>query len=159
MDPFRSEADAFRMLLVVAAGALTVIVIALLFGSLPGFIWGLILFCVGVGRLIRGRRAFAPTSHVAVIVDDVAGDELISELADVEGEPEFVLAMVIPPGRPPAESEMARQRVEISLQRMQEAGLRARGRVLEAEAEELRSGGPVPGVDADSVVVALRQPR
>ena len=71
VDPFRSEADAFRILLIVGAGALTVIVVALLFGSLPGFLWGLFLIGAGLGMIIRGRRAPASTGDVAVVVDDV----------------------------------------------------------------------------------------
>jgi len=156
MDPLRSEADAFRILLVVGAGALAVIVVALLFGSLPGFLLGLFLIGVGIGRLFRGRRTHAPTSRIAVVVDDVARDELIAELRDVGGEPEFILAMVIAPGGAAAEREMARQRVEVSVQRMGEAGLRARGQVLEAAAEDLRGGGSVPGIEADEVMVSLR---
>ena len=100
VDPLRSEEDAFRILLVVGAGALTVIAVALLFGSLPGFLWGLFLIGVGVGRLFRSRRVPEPTSRVAVVVDDVVGEELIAELREVEGEPEFLLAMVIAPGSP-----------------------------------------------------------
>ena len=157
VDPLRSEEDAFRILLVVGAGALAVIIVALLFGSLPGFLLGLFLIGVGMGRLIRSRKTPEPTSRVAVVVDDVVQDELIAELQETEGEPEFLLAMVIAPGSPPAESELARQRVEISLQRMGEAGLRARGQVLEAAVDDLRGGGPVPGIEADSVVVALRR--
>jgi hypothetical protein len=94
---------------------------------------------------------------VAVVVDDVARDELVAELREVEGEPEFLLAMVVAPGSPPAELELARQRVEISEQRMTEAGLRITpGRVIEARREELAGGGAVPGLAADQVIVSLR---
>ena len=155
MDPLRSEADAFRLLLIVGAGALTVIAIALLFGSLPGFIWGLVLIGAGLGRVLRGRRNPPTGADVAVVVDDVPGDELIAELQAVDGEPEILLAMVIAPGSPGADRERALGRMEVSVRLMQEAGLRTRGRVLEAAAEDLRGGGPVPGLEAERTVVAL----
>ena len=158
MDPFRSESDAFRILLIVGAGALTVIVVALLFGSLPGFLWGLFLIGVGVGRIIRGRRGDASSGDIAVVVDDVPSDELIDELQALDGEPQFLLAMVVPPDSPPADRERARQRMEVSVKLMQDAGLRTRGRVLEAAAEDMRDGGPVPGIRARQSVVALGKP-
>ena len=156
MDPLRSEADAFRILLIIGAGALTVIVVALLFGSLPGFLWGLFLIGVGLGRILRGRRTPPATGEVAVVVDDVPRDELIADLQAVEGEPEFLLVMITAPDGPAAGRERARQRMEVSVQLLQEAGLRAGGRVLEAAAADLGGAGPVPGVEADQVIVALR---
>ena len=156
VDPFRSEADAFRILLIVGAGALTVIVVALLFGSLPGFLWGLFLIGVGIGFAIRGRRAAARGGDIAVVVDDVPGDELIAELQSAGGEPEYLLAIAVAPNSPAADRERARQRMEVAVRLMQEAGLRTRGRVLEVAPEDLRSGAPVPGIEAKRVVVSLR---
>ena len=157
MDPLRSEADAFRILLVVGAGALTVVLVALALGSLAGFIWGLFLVGLGTGRLLARRKKAEPTSRVVLVVDDVVRDGQVAELGDLDGEPEFTLAMVVPPGSPPAELELARQRVEISVQRMAEAGLRtAPGRVLEVKREDLASGRPVPGIEADTSIVSLR---
>jgi len=46
-NPFRNEADAFRLLVIVGAAAATVVAIALLFGSLPGALAALVLVCVG----------------------------------------------------------------------------------------------------------------
>jgi len=49
-NPFRNEADAFRVLMMfVAAGAL-VIAVALLVGPLAGALLGLVLVCVGLWR-------------------------------------------------------------------------------------------------------------
>jgi hypothetical protein len=157
VDPIRSEADAFRILLVVGAGALAVIVVAVLFGSLAGFLVGLFLIGLGFGKLLAGRRLPEPTSRVAVVVDDVAPYELVEELKSVEGEPEFLLAMVVAPGSSDSDRELARQRVEVSVQRMGEAGLRTGpGRVVEATPADLEGGGPVPGIEADQTVISLR---
>ena len=156
MNPLRSEADAFRLLLIIGAGALTVILVALVLGSLPGFIWGLFLIGVGVGRIVRSRGGEASATEIAVVVDDVPGDELVAELTEIEEEPAFVVAMVVAPGSGASDRERARQRMEISLQLLQEAGLRARGQVLEVAPEDL-GGGPVTGLDADRVIISLRR--
>lgn len=155
MDPFRSEADAFRILLIVGAGALTVIVVALLLGSLAGFLWGLFLIGLGIGRIFRSRRALATSGDIAVVVDDVPRDELIGELRELEGGPQFLLAMIVAPDSPEADRRTAQQRMEVAVQLMQGAGLRTRGRVLEIAADDLQAGGPVPGVEAKQVIVAV----
>ena len=46
-NPFRSEADAFRLLLIIGAAAAAVIAVALTVGSLPAALLGLVLVCVG----------------------------------------------------------------------------------------------------------------
>ena len=156
MDPLRSEADAFRVVLIVGAGALTVIVLTILAGSLVGFLWGLLLIGLGAGRLMAGRRKAAPGRRVAVLVDEVAGDRLITELREAHGDAELLLAMVVAPDSSPAEREKARQRMEVSVQRLEEAGLRARGTVLAAGQEELTGQGTPEGIEADEIVVSLR---
>ena len=49
-NPFRSEADAFRLLLICAAAAAVVIAVALLVSSLAGALLGLVLVGVGLWR-------------------------------------------------------------------------------------------------------------
>lgn len=49
-DPFRREADAFRVLLMIFAAAAVVIAVTLLTRPLIGAIVGLVLLCVGVWR-------------------------------------------------------------------------------------------------------------
>lgn len=49
-NPFRSEADAFRLLLICAAAAAVVIAVALLISSLAGALLGLALVVVGLWR-------------------------------------------------------------------------------------------------------------
>jgi Flp pilus assembly protein TadB len=59
-NPFRSEADAFRLLLICMAAAAAVIAVALLVSSLAGALLGLVLVGVGLwrawGLLQRWRR-------------------------------------------------------------------------------------------------------
>ena len=57
-NPLRSEAEAFRWLLVIAAGAASVIALALLIRPLAGALWALLLIAAAIGygwRLWRGR--------------------------------------------------------------------------------------------------------
>ena len=51
LNPFRSEADAFRVLLICLAAAAAVIAVALLVSSLAGFLLGLVLVGVGLWRV------------------------------------------------------------------------------------------------------------
>jgi hypothetical protein len=46
-NPFRNEADAFRLLVIIGIAAAAVIVVALAAGSLAGALLGLVLVCVG----------------------------------------------------------------------------------------------------------------
>jgi hypothetical protein len=158
VDPLRSEADAFRVVLIVAAGALTVIGVTLLTSSAVGFVWGLLLAGIGLWRLIKSYRDAPPAGRVAVIVEDVIGEELVAELRETHADADLLLAMVVPPGSSASEREPARERMEISLQRLREAGLWADGRVLEADRGELGGGGPVKGAEARVTVLALRGP-
>lgn len=156
MDPLRSEADAFKVVLIVTAGALTVIAVTLLTSSVVGFVWGLLLFAYGVWRLIRDYRAAPPAGRVAVIVDDVISDALVAELRETHPDADLVLATIVPPGSTEPERELARQRMEASIQRLEEAQLWADGRVLEVDRAQLSGGGPVEGAEARVTVVALR---
>jgi hypothetical protein len=59
-NPFRSEADAFRVLVIAVIGAAVVVAVALAVGALAGFLLGLALIAVAAWRSIalfgRWRR-------------------------------------------------------------------------------------------------------
>jgi uncharacterized membrane protein len=57
-NPVRSEAEAFRWLVAIAAGAGSVIAVALLTRPLAGAIWAVALVCLGVW--LGYRRVTAP---------------------------------------------------------------------------------------------------
>ena len=56
-NPFRSEADAFRLLVIVGIAGAVVIAVALVAGSLAGALVGLVLLCVGGFYAWRWTRA------------------------------------------------------------------------------------------------------
>jgi hypothetical protein len=64
-NPFRNEADAFRVLVIVIAATAVVVAVTLVAGTAPGFFLALVLLAVGLWRsigLIRdwSRRGSAP---------------------------------------------------------------------------------------------------
>jgi hypothetical protein len=52
-NPFRSEADAFRLLLICVAAAAVVIAVALLVSSLAGALLGAVFVVIGLWRAFR----------------------------------------------------------------------------------------------------------
>jgi hypothetical protein len=60
-NPFRSEADAFRLLLMFVVAAAVVIAVALLVSSLAGALLGLVMVVIGLWRawgLLQAWRRF-----------------------------------------------------------------------------------------------------
>lgn len=168
-NPLRSEADAFRWIVVIGIAAASVIVLTLLTRPAVGVTWAAALVGFGAGLAWRsaggtgerggGSLLRAEGGRTLVLARD--GVELAALLAAIErrstvGE---VFLVVPRPGRlaetpqgPGAESELARQRLELLLQGIEESGRRAKGRL----------GDPDPGValteamrefGADEVVV------
>ena len=64
-NPLRSEADAFRLLVIVVVATAVVVAVTLIAGTVPGFILALVLLAVGLWRsvgLVRewSRRGSEP---------------------------------------------------------------------------------------------------
>lgn len=55
-DPLRSEADAFRWVVIVGLAAASIIVLTLLTRPLAGALWGLVLVLAGVAHAYRWWR-------------------------------------------------------------------------------------------------------
>ena len=51
-NPFRREADAFRLLLIVVAAGVAVVAVTLLVSSLAGALVGLVLLAIGLWRAV-----------------------------------------------------------------------------------------------------------
>lgn len=67
-NPLRSEADAFRLLMIIVAGAVAVIAVALLAGSVAGVVLaaGLVGFGLGVSwRTIREALGSGPEAEAS----------------------------------------------------------------------------------------------
>ena len=155
-NPFRSEADAYRLVLLSLAyfGAIVL-------GSIVGGRWwGLGVFvaltAVGVVVVIRGRgrelpertapvRPSPPDEYrILVVANETVGGRTLRDL--LAGR-----------ARPPATKAAAQRRLEDSLARMQEAGIEAGGEVgdadpLQAIDDGVRTFGP------DEIVISTHPP-
>lgn len=176
-NPLTSEAVAFRWLVVIAAGAATVIVVALVVGSLVASLWVLALIAWGILWLWRDYRSQPMSSEVTrggdgryrvlVMANQTVRSPLLAEAvlaATAERESEILL--VVPAlvsgaeeGLPAAvaASEHARQRMELTMLDLKEAGRRVRGKVeRNTPSRALRDS--LAEFPADEVIVSTLPP-
>src|SRR5690349_750145 len=136
-NPLRSEADAFRWVVVIGVGAVSVIVLTLLTRPVVGVIWAAALIGFGVGFGYRAARGSLPRSvevtrggdgkHRLLVVanETVGGGELLNEIADRCRGRNCEIFIVTPALATSRAShwasdvdgaiELARQRMELSL--------------------------------------------
>jgi hypothetical protein len=154
-NPLRSEADAFRWIVIIGIGAASVTALTLLTRPAVGAAWAAALVGFGVGLAWRSSRGTLPRSvrpsrgadgkrRVLVVANEtVGGRALLREIENrcrgVESE-----ILVVTPALTGSRAEhwssdvdeaieLARQRLELSLQTIQETGLRASGQVGDSE--------------------------
>lgn len=173
-NPLKSETEAFRWLVVIAAGAATVIVVALLLGSAVGAIWALLLVVAGITYARRGLRAPAageiPTRgddgryRVLVLANQtVRSTALIQAALAATAERESEILLVVPAlvsgagaggdGQVDGATELARQRMELTLIDLREQGRRVRGSLNTSEPNRaLREA--LSDFPADEVIVS-----
>jgi hypothetical protein len=167
-NPLRSEADAFRWIVVIGIGVATVIVLTLLTRPAIGVAWAAALVGFAAGTAWRSRGGagshggssmLGDAGRTLVLAED--GVELTTLLAGIErrgtaGEVFLVVPRPDRSDRGPSgldeQTELARQRLELLLQGIEESGRRARGRLADSDpgvalTEALREFG------ADEVVV------
>jgi hypothetical protein len=167
-NPFRSEAEAYRFLLITIGYFAAIVIATLALGKWVGFVVFLLLTLVGLWWLLR-RRPEAPIQtapprrgaederRILVIANETVGGQTLREeiRRRSEGYREHVL-VVCPALNSPlrhwasdedAARVHAQQRLEASLARLAEAGIEARGEVgdcepLQAIEDALRTFGP-----------------
>jgi hypothetical protein len=167
-NPFRSEAEAYRFLLITIGYFAAIVIATLALGEWVGFAVFLLLTLVGLWWLLR-RRPEAPIQtapprrgaederRILVIANETVGGQTLREeiRRRSEGYREHVL-VVCPALNSPlrhwasdedAARVHAQQRLEASLARLAEAGIEARGEVgdcepLQAIEDALRTFGP-----------------
>jgi hypothetical protein len=93
-NPLRSEADVFRLVVVIGVAAALVVALALIAGSVPGILLAALLIGIGIGFAYRGSRGTEPRSVTAVRSADgtrrilvvanqtAAGRELLEEIGN-----------------------------------------------------------------------------
>jgi hypothetical protein len=179
-NPLRSEADAFRLVVIVGIAALPVIVL----GAAAGPAWGLVVLGielgVGVGMIWRGSRGTIPHEAEVAHADDgvhrilvvanqtVAGRSLLDEIRKHEtDEPTEILVVV--PALPHSRLEHlahdvdgavaeARARLDASLASMKAAGLNARGTVGDHHDPNAAIEDALATFAADEVIISTLPP-
>jgi hypothetical protein len=153
-NPLRSEADAFRMVVIVGAAAAAVIALSLTAGPRYGAVLGALLIGVGIGFVWRGSRGTLPKKaeiapgggdayRILVVANEtVGGRALLTEIQNrCKGRASEIL--VVTPALTSAvkawlsdtdqATEAARKRLESSVRAIEGVGLRARGDVGDSD--------------------------
>src|SRR5581483_267391 len=168
-NPFRSEAEAYRFLIVVAAYFAAIVVASVVGGRRAGLAVFIVLSAAGAAWLLVRDRPPAPEPQVPVRQTGAAGEKRILVVANetvagralheailqaIAAEPAEVL-VVCPALNSPlrhwtsdedAARERAQRRLDSSLARLSEAGIEARGEIgdgdpLQAMEDALRTFG------------------
>jgi len=154
-NPLRSEADAFRWLVVIAAGVVSATVLTLLTRPVVGVVWTALLIGFGVGFGYRSARGSLPRNvevskggdgkfRLLVVANEtVQGEELLNEIRD-RCRDRRCQVMVVTPALASSRTshwtsdideaiELARQRMELSLIEIKRLGIKAKGEIGDSD--------------------------
>ena len=178
-NPLRSEADAFRWVVVIGVAALSVIVLTLLTRPLVGAIWAAALIGFGAGVAYRNSRGSLSRNvdvtrgrdgrHRLLVVanETVGGGELLEEIRNrSQGRNSEIL--VVTPALATSRAahwasdvdeaiELARQRMELSLIAIDELGVKAKGEVGDSD-PNVAIEDALRVFPADEVVISTHPP-
>ena len=167
-NPFRSEADAYRFLMIGVAYFAVIVAAKVIFGTWPAFLAFLVLTVATVAWIMHGGKREAPVritprahaegeKRILVIANETVGGESLREVirARAEGVQEHVLVVCPALNSPlrhwasdedPARAA-AQQRLDRSLAKLASLGIDARGEVgdgepLQAMEDALRTFSP-----------------
>ena len=154
-NPLRSEADAFRWVVVIGVGAVSVILLTLLTRPVVGVIWAALLLGFGAGIAYRSSRGSLSRSvslaqgrdgrHRLLVVanETVGGGALREEIRNRCRGRECEILVVTPALAASRAAhwasdvdeaiEVARQRMELSLIAIDELGLKAKGEIGDSD--------------------------
>ncbi len=179
-NPLRSEADAFRWVVAIGLGALSVIGLTLLTRPVAGVVWGAALLGFGAGVAYRSARGSLPRRvfvsrggdgrHRLLVVanETVGGEALLAEIRSrCLGRDSEVL--VVTPALVDSRVshwasdvdeaiELARQRMELSLLEIKKLGLRVKGQVGDSD-PNVAIEDALRLFPADEVVISTHPPQ
>jgi hypothetical protein len=178
-NPLRSEADAFRWVVVIGIAALSVILLTLLTRPVIGVVWAAALLGFGAGIAYRSSRGSLPRSvdltrggdgkhRVLVVANETAGGEaLLDEVRErCRGRDCEILVVTPALGVSRAEHwasdvdeaiELARQRMELSLIEIDRLGLKAKGEIGDSN-PNVAIEDALRVFPADEVVISTHPP-
>lgn len=154
-NPLRSEADAFRWVMVIGVAAASVIALTLLTRPAIGVAWGALLIGFGIGVAYRSSRGSLPRSvrvdnetdgryRLLVVANETVGGEALRQEIRNRCRGRSSEILVITPALAPSRAahwasdvdeaiELARQRMELSLIEIDRLGLKARGEIGDSD--------------------------
>jgi len=178
-NPLRSEADAFRWVVVIGVAAVSVIGLTLLTRPVFGVIWAAALIGFGAGVAYRSSRGSLPRSvevtrggdgkHRVLVVanETVGGEALLAEIRDRCRNRDCEILIVTPALAASRAShwasdvdeaiELARQRMELSLIAVGELGLRAKGEIGDSD-PNVAIEDALRVFPADEIVISTHPP-
>lgn len=178
-NPLRSEADAFRWVVVIGAGAVSVIGLTLLTRPVIGVVWAAALLGFGAGVAYRNSRGSLPRNVVltrggdgrrrllVVANETVGGEALLEEIRNrCRGRDSEIL--VVTPALAASRAahwasdvdeamELARQRMELSLIAIDELGIKAKGEVGDSD-PNVAIEDALRVFPADEIVISTHPP-
>jgi GABA permease len=178
-NPLRSEADAFRWVVVIGIAAASVIALTLLTRPVVGVIWAALLIGFGIGFGYRAARGSLPRDvevtrggdgkfRLLVVANEtVQGEELLSEIRE-RCRDRRAEVMVVTPALAASRAdhwasdideaiELARQRMELSLIEIRRLGLRAKGEIGDSD-PNMAIEDALRVFAADEIVISTHPP-
>jgi hypothetical protein len=178
-NPLRSEADAFRWVVVIGGGAVSVIALTLLTRPVIGVVWAALLLGFGAGVAYRNSRGSLSRSvevtrggdgkHRLLVVanETVGGEALVGEIRERCRNRECEILVVTPALVRSRAShwasdvdeamELARQRMELSLIEIDGLGLKARGEIGDSD-PNVAIEDALRVFSADEIVISTHPP-
>jgi hypothetical protein len=179
-NPLRSEADAFRWVVVIGVAAVSVIALTLLTRPVIGVVWAALLLGFGTGVAYRSSRGSLPRSvelthggdskHRLLVVanETVGGEALLEEIRGRCRNRDCEILVITPALAGSRAShwasdideaiELARQRMELSLIAIDELGLKARGEVGDSD-PNVAIEDALRAFPADEIVISTHPPQ
>lgn len=178
-NPLRSEADAFRWVVVIGVAAASVIVLTLLTRPAIGAVWAAALIGFGAGVAYRNSRGSLSRSvdvtrgrdgkHRLLVVanETVGGEALLEEIRNRSRGRDSEILVVTPALASSRAAhwasdvdeamELARQRMELSLIAIDELGIKAKGEVGDSD-PNVAIEDALRVFPADEIVISTHPP-
>jgi hypothetical protein len=178
-NPLRSEGDAFRWIVVIGIGVASVTALTLLTRPGVGIVWAAALVGFGIGLAWRSSRGTLRENvqlsrggdgrrRLLVVANETVGGRALLREIENRGRGAQSEILVVTPALVGSRvqiwssdvdkaTELARQRLELSLQAIQEAGLRARGQVGDSE-PNLAIEDALREFAADEIIISTHPP-
>jgi uncharacterized membrane protein len=178
-NPLRSEADAFRWVVIIGIAAASVIALTLLTRPVIGVVWAALLIGFGVGFGYWAARGALPRNvaltrggdgkfRLLVVANEtVEGEALLNEIRD-RCQDRRSEVLVVTPALAASRAdhwasdideaiELARQRMELSLIELKQLGLKAKGEIGDSD-PNMAIEDALRVFPADEIVISTHPP-